>query len=94
MSSPLPSMDWGNEQRAGVHAAFNRWIASCTEDDYQKLMALREAVAPGDVCSIVKLVRACYARLELLEGLPASLVQLLQERNLPPPSSAAQAGEG
>lgn len=92
MSNSLKSNDWGNEQRARVHAAFHRWVSSCSEEDFQQLILLREAIAPGEVCSIVRLVRACYARQDLLDGLPASLVQLLRERNLPPPSFDAPAG--
>lgn len=94
MTNPQVLPVWTAEQRARAHQAFNRWMQACTEQEYEKLMDLREQVAPGEVCSIVKLVQSCYARPELLAGLPASLVQLMRERNLPQPFAVASAAAG
>lgn len=84
----LPT-SWGQEQRMRLHAIFNQWMATCSEEDFQRLMRLREQVAPGQVCSIVKLVRSCFARTDLQDALPASLLQLMQVRNWPRASFAA-----
>ena len=86
--------DWGQEQRKQFHTAFNRWVASSSEQEYLRLMSLREQVAPGEVCSAIKLVRSSFARPDLSDSLPASLVQLMQERNLLPALSAATFAAG
>lgn len=85
---------WTEAQRMDMHAAFTQWLIACSEQEYQQLMDLREKVAPGDVCSIIKLVRSCYERPDLLDGLPERLVQLMQARCLPLPSSDASAAAG
>lgn len=93
MTTPvLPK--WSEAQRMEMHAAFAQWLIACDEQEYQRLMDLREKVAPGDVCSIIKLVRSCYARPDLLAGLPARLVQLMRARCLPLPFAAASAAAG
>ncbi|WP_404299009.1 hypothetical protein [Alicycliphilus denitrificans] len=85
---------WSEAQRMDMHAAFTQWLIVCDEQEYQRLMELRETVAPGDVCSIIKLVRSCYARPDLLAGLPARLVQLMRARCLPLPFADASAAAG
>lgn len=89
-----PLGDWGTEQRKQFHIAFNNWLVSCQEQDYVHLMALREQVAPSEVCSSIKLVRSSFSRPDLRDSLPASLVQLMQERNLLPASSDATFAAG
>lgn len=84
-----PLGDWGQEQRKQFHVAFNHWLVNSSEQDYLRLMHLREQVAPSEVCSSIKLVRSSFVRPDLSGLLPASLVQLLQERNLLPASCAA-----
>lgn len=85
---------WSAAQRMDIHAAFTQWLMACDEQEYQRLMELREKVAPGDVCSIIKLVRSCYARPDLLAGLPVRLVQLMRARCLSLPSADASAVAG
>jgi len=92
LATTLLSHSWGEEQRFKFHATFNAWMTTCPEEDYLRLMHLREQVAPGQVCSIVTLLRSCFADPALSAGLPASLVQLMQERNLLQVSSAAPSG--
>lgn len=89
-----PLGDWGQEQRKRFHAAFNRWVADSSEQEYLRLMSLREQVAPGEVCSAIKLVRSSFARPDLSDSLPASLIQLMQARNLLPASCAATSAAG
>ena len=86
--------DWGQEQRKQFHAAFNCWVANSSEQEYLRLMSLREQVAPGEVCSSIKLVRSSFTRPDISGLLPASLVQLLQARNLLPASFAATSAAG
>lgn len=88
----LSHSTWGEEQRFKFHATFNAWMTTCPEEDYLRLMRLREQVAPGQVCSIVTLLRSCFADPALLAGLPASLIQLMQARNLLQASSAVPSG--
>lgn len=85
---------WTEAQRMDMHAAFTQWLIACDEQEYQRLMDLREKVAPGEVCSIIKLVRSCYARPDLIAGLPTGLVQLMRARCLPLPSADASAAAG
>lgn len=87
MSNSLNTTIWTQEQRMRMHDAYRKWVQCCTEPEYEQVFNLREQIAPGRVCSIIKLARACLARQELLAGLPASLVQLMRERNLLPASS-------
>lgn len=91
MGTPLSLsfIAWSQDQRMRMHDAYRKFLMMCTERDYEALMRLREQVAPGRVCSIVTLISSCYQRPELLDGLPSSLVQLLKERNLPPPAPDA-----
>ncbi|RMX08221.1 hypothetical protein D8I35_03670 [Corticibacter populi] len=91
--SDLPELS--EEQRRLFHMAFNEWMQICTEDDYRKLTVdLREQVAPGQICSVVSLIQACFARQELLADVPASLVQLLQARNWLRPSACGSSATG
>lgn len=95
MSNPITltaSTSWSAEVRMQLHAVFNAWISTCSAEDCQHLMRLREQVAPGQVCSIVTLVRSSFARPGLT--LPASLVQLMQARNLLPLSSVGSSAAG
>lgn len=95
MSNPITltaSTSWSAENRMQLHATFNAWISTCSEEEYLHLMSLREQVAPGQVCSIVTLVRSYFARPSLV--LPSSLVQLMQERNLLPPFAGATSCAG
>lgn len=85
MNQTLRVIEWDKDDRRLIH----KWLLLCTDDDYACLFALRERVAPGEVCSVVKLVRKCFKHPDLVDGLPASLVQLMQERRLPQPSLAA-----
>ncbi|MCO8252167.1 hypothetical protein [Comamonas thiooxydans] len=85
MPQTLRVIEWDKEDRRLI----NKWLLLCTDDDYAQLFALRERVAPGEVCSIVKLVRMCFAHQNWIDDLPASLVQLMQVRNLPQPSRVA-----
>lgn len=91
--SSLKLIAWSEDQRMQMHDAYRKFVAMCTEQDYEALMRLREQVAPGQVCSIVTLISSCYQKPELLDGIPSSLVQLLKERNLPPPSAGASSFE-
>ena len=81
MTNQLPAID--DAQRKLFHAIFNEWFATATESDYAMLEAAREHVAPGQICSMVRLVRSCLADPNLTTELPASLVQLFRERNWP-----------
>lgn len=84
-----------DEQRRQLHAAFNEWMQTCSEEDHSKLLVdLREQIAPGQICSIVSLIQACFARQSLLQELPASLVQLLRARNWQPVFSFSTSSAG
>ncbi|MFZ7310980.1 hypothetical protein [Comamonas jiangduensis] len=66
--------------RVAFHAVYREWVASANDDEYQRLMVLREQIAPGEVCSAVSLVLHCLEQSELVNRLPSRLYQLLQER--------------
>lgn len=80
---------WSEEQRKLFHVAFNHWLSTADEADFDRLEALRAQIAPGEVCSMVRLVRSCLAQPDLLAGLPAALVQRLREQSLLQPFAAA-----
>ncbi|WP_287919541.1 hypothetical protein [Comamonas sp.] len=95
MSNPITltaSSNWSADKRMQLHAVFNAWISSCSEEEYLHLMSLREQVAPGQVCSIVTLVRSYFERPSL--PMPESLVQLMQARNLQPAFAGASSFAG
>ena len=69
--------------RKAFHSIFNTWLAQAGEGDYEQLDAARQAFAPNQVCSAVRLIQGCQADPELRQQLPATLVQLLQARNWP-----------
>lgn len=77
-----------DDQRKLFHAALADWLAQANEAEFDAIEALREEVAPGEVCSMLRLVRACFARADLQSRLPAALVALLRERNLLRPAAA------
>ena len=74
----LPMSD---ESRKQFHAIYNDWLTNASEGDFEKLEHAREHFAPGQVCSMVSLVRGCLNNPEFRPDLPESLVQLLRERN-------------
>ncbi|MFP5474138.1 MAG: hypothetical protein ACLGJD_10875 [Gammaproteobacteria bacterium] len=82
--------NWSPEERAVFHSCFRAWCSQASSDEFDKLEQLREQVAPGEVCSMVRLVRAGFRQPDLRDQLPAALVGLLQERRLLPASSAVQ----
>lgn len=96
MNVPTPTASvidlptWTLEERAIFHRCFKTWCSQATNDDFDKLEQLREQVAPGEVCSMVRLVRSGFRQPDLRDQLPAALVGLLQERRLLPASSAVQ----
>lgn len=71
-----------DDQRKLFHKALADWMADAQEVDFDKMEALREEIAPGEVCSMIKLVRSCFAQPHLQARLPAALVALLRERSL------------
>lgn len=81
---------WTTEERAAFHSCFKAWCSQATSDEFDKLEQLREQVAPGEICSMVRLVRAGFRRPDLRDRLPIALVGLLQERRLLPAAAAAQ----
>lgn len=81
---------WTPEERATFHSCFRTWCNQATTDEFDKLEQLREQVAPGEVCSMVRLVRAGFRQPDLRDRLPAALVGLLQERHLLPAAAAVQ----
>nr|WP_314710998.1 hypothetical protein [uncultured Comamonas sp.] len=85
---------WNQDQRILFHTTLNKWLVVCSDDEYQNLMNLREQVAPGQVCSFIKLIRSCFARPDLSGLLPASLVQLLQAGSLLPVYAGVTASAG
>ena len=88
MELNLPPLD--DEQRKLFHAIFNQWFADASEADYAQLDVARERYAPGQVCSMVSLVRGCFARPDLQADLPQSLVQRLREGNWLRPTSVSK----
>jgi len=78
-------------QRMAFHSIFNTWLAQASEKDYEQLDAARQAFAPNQVCSAVRLIQGCQADPALSQKLPATLVQLLQARNWPQPCAAESA---
>lgn len=75
-----------DEQRKLFHAAFNDWMSHATEVEFEQLEQARDLVAPGEVSSMLTLVRRCLSQQDLVEKLPASLLQQLRERNWLRPS--------
>ena len=77
-----------DDQRRLFHAALADWLLDAGEADFEAIEALREEIAPGEVCSMLRLIRTCFARPELQARVPAALVALLRERNLLRPAAA------
>lgn len=88
MEWDLPPLD--DEQRKLFHAIFSEWFAGASEADYIQLDVARERYAPGQVCSMITLVRGCFAQPQLRSELPQTLTRLLRERNWPRPTVAAK----
>ncbi|RCW66241.1 hypothetical protein DES41_111199 [Pseudorhodoferax soli] len=82
LENTMQMQPWNEEQRKLFHVEFNDWINTAEEADFDRLETLRAEVAPGEVCSMVRLVRSCFARPDLLAGLPTALVQRLREQSL------------
>lgn len=77
---PNLSLAMGKDpNRTRLHAAFNKWLLSCQEHEYQEFLELREQITPGRSCTIVQLIRACEP-----QQLPAGLQAAIQEVNLRP----------
>lgn len=93
-SPKVESSEWSEERRKALHSIFNEWMATCPAEDYQQLMELRERIAPGQVCSIVSLIRSCFARSDWLADVPQSLLQLMRARNWLQPSVASTSSAG
>lgn len=89
LENTMQMQPWSEEQRKLFHVAFNNWLSTADEADFDRLEALRTQIAPGEVCSMVRLVRSCFAQPDLLAGLPAALVQRLREQSLLQPCAAA-----
>ena len=70
-------------QRMAFHGAVADWMVSAGDDELDRINALREELAPRQVCSLVKLYRLCLAGQKLLERWPEGLVQRLRAANLP-----------
>lgn len=81
-------------QRMALHSIFNAWLAQASEDDYEQLETARQAFAPHQVCSSIRLIQGCLARRELEQRLPESLRQLMKERNWPQPCADVSSAEG
>lgn len=92
--TPAPAVvdlpTWTAEERATFHSCFRTWCNQATNDEFDQLEQLREQVAPGEVCSMVRLVRAGFRQPDLRDQLPAALIGLLQERHLLPAATAVQ----
>lgn len=71
-----------DEQRKLFHKAIGRWLAEANESEFDQIEVLREEIAPGEICSMLRLVRTCFAHPQLQSRLPAALVALLRERSL------------
>jgi hypothetical protein len=72
------------EGRALFHAIYEEWmVCEATDGDLEQLLATREEVPRGVPCSMLTLVRACFAEPQTLSKLPASLVTMLCERHWP-----------
>ena len=80
--SPLVSPAWA------YFLALSVWLAVAGEAVFEAFEALREELAPGEVCSMVRLIRTCFARPELQARVPPALVALLRERNVLRPAAA------
>lgn len=104
MNIPVSTLDapqlWSvrdAEQRKLFHQTMAEWMAMAEEADFERIEVLREQLAPGEVCSMLKLMRLCLARSEFQAQLPEALVALLRARSLlrpcaVEPSPAAAAG--
>lgn len=87
MTFPLPP--WSPAQRKLFHQALSEWMATAEEADFESLETLRDHVAPGEICSMLRLVRACHVRSDLQQRLPRALLALLKARSLLQPCAAA-----
>ena len=76
-----------DDQRKLFHAALADWLGQANEAEFDAIESLRDEIASGEVCSMVRLVRTCLARPDLQSRLPAALVALLRERNLLRPAA-------
>ncbi|KQP14793.1 hypothetical protein [Pseudorhodoferax sp. Leaf267] len=78
-----------DEERRLFHAAIAQWLSAAHEVEFDQVEVLRAEIAPGEVCSMLRLVRTCFAHPHLQSRLPAPLVALLRERSLLQPCAVA-----
>jgi hypothetical protein len=67
------------EGRRVFHAVWLEWMtAVASTDEMDQVLQIHEQVAGNQICSMLSLVRACYAKPQELPQLPQSLRALLQ----------------
>ena len=76
---PLPQ-----EKRLMVHRVFTAWLLNADADELDGYDAVRNAIAPEQHCSVVKVTLACAEDENLRALLPRTLRERLQEANLLP----------
>ena len=76
-------------QRTRFHAMFERWTCSASEQEYEEFINLRELIAPGEVCSVIRIALTCIGDPVMINRLPASLREALKEENWPVGFAAA-----
>ena len=76
-------------QRSRFHAMFERWLCSASDQEYQEFTNLRELIAPGEVCSVVRIGLTCICDPVMINRLPASLREALIAENWPVGYAAA-----
>ncbi|MBR5705552.1 MAG: hypothetical protein IKX21_06260 [Deltaproteobacteria bacterium] len=70
------------QERRMIHNVWNAWFAQADECEWNQYKELRWAFAPGQPCSVTRLIRACLDNPYLASQLPQSLRERLQEASL------------
>ena len=70
------------QERRIIHRVWNAWFAQASEHEWNQYKGRRLAFAPGQPCSVTKLIRACQENPYLASQLPQSLRQQLREASL------------
>ena len=72
------------QERRMIHRAWNAWLAQADDAELEQYRTLRNAFAPGQPCSSIRLIRACLENPCLADQLPKTLTQLLRDADLLP----------
>lgn len=89
---PISEKTITKNQRMQLHRLFEAWINDkATEEDAQTFFEVREDIAPGEVCSVLRIAVTCLNNPAMFDRLPISFQEELKVSNWPLGDSVALA---